>query len=74
MERRVVITGTGVITPVGNNVETFWNSLINGVCGIDYIKDIPTEGLTVKVAGQVKDFKATEYGIDAKSARKHDRF
>lgn len=74
MKRRVVITGTGVITPVGNNVEVFWNNIINGFCGIDYIKNIPTDGLSVKIAGEVKDFKATEYGIDAKAARKHDRF
>ncbi len=74
MEKRVVVTGLGVITPVGNNVETFWNNLTNGVCGIDYIKGIPTDGLTVKVAGEVKDFKPAEYGIDPKAARKYDKF
>ncbi len=74
MEKRVVVTGLGVITPVGNSVETFWNSLTNGVCGIDYIKGIPTDGLTVKVAGEVKDFKPAEHGIDPKAARKYDKF
>ena len=72
--RRVVITGTGVVTPVGNNVETFWNNIINGVCGIDFIKSIPTDNLSVKIAGEVKDFNPKEYGIDAKAARKHDKF
>jgi 3-oxoacyl-[acyl-carrier-protein] synthase II len=72
--RRVVITGTGVVTPVGNNVETFWNNIINGVCGIDFIKSIPTDNLNVKIAGEVKDFNPKEYGIDAKAARKHDKF
>ena len=72
--RRVVITGTGVVTPVGNNVETFWNNIINGVCGIDFIKSIPTDNLSVKIAGEVKDFNPKEYGIDVKAARKHDKF
>lgn len=72
--RRVVITGTGVVTPVGNNVETFWNNIINGVCGIDFIKSIPTDNLSVKIAGEVKNFNPKEYGIDAKAARKHDKF
>lgn len=72
--RRVVITGTGVVTPVGNNVEQFWNNIINGVCGIDFIKSIPTDNLSVKIAGEIKDFNPKEYGIDAKAARKHDKF
>ena len=42
MEKRVVITGMGAITPLGNDVETLWNNLINGVCGIDYITRIDT--------------------------------
>lgn len=64
----------GIISPIGNNVETFWNSLENGVCGIDFIKSVPTDGLNVKVAGEVKDFKPTDYGIEAKAVRKYDRF
>ena len=54
--RRVVVTGTGVVTPVGNNVETFWKNITNGVCGIDYITQFPTDDLPVKIAGEVKDF------------------
>ncbi len=74
MEKRVVVTGLGVISPVGNNVESFWDSLSKGVCGIDFIKQFPTDNLSVKVAGEVKDFKAADYGIDPKAARKYDKF
>ncbi len=74
MNKRVVITGTGVISPVGNNVETFWKNLIDGVCGIDFIKEFPTDDLPVKIAGEVKDFNPAEYGIEPAFARKQDKF
>ena len=74
MENRVVITGMGVISPVGNDVQTFWNSLLNGVCGIDFIKSIPTDDLPVKVAGEVKDFNPADYEIEPPFARKQDKF
>lgn len=74
MSKRVVITGMGVISPVGNNLETFWNSLVNGVCGIDYIKDFPTENLPVRIAGKIKDFVPEENGMDKPFARKQDKF
>ena len=45
MNRRVVVTGTGVVTPVGNDVKTFWKNILDGVCGIDFITLTPTEGL-----------------------------
>lgn len=64
----------GVISPVGNDVPTFWNSLVNGVCGIDYIQQFPTEDLPVRIAGKIKDFKPEEYGIDKPFARKQDMF
>ena len=48
MVRRVVVTGTGVITPVGNDVKTYWKNLLDGVCGIDYITSIPVDDLPVK--------------------------
>ena len=63
--RRVVVTGTGVVTPVGNNVETFWKNITNGVCGIDYITQFPTDDLPVKIAGEVKDFNPADYEIEA---------
>lgn len=74
MNRRVVVTGTGVITPVGNDVKTYWENLLNGVCGIDFITSIPTDDLPVKIAGEVKDFNPADYGIEAPFARKQDKF
>ena len=74
MDKRVVITGMGVISPVGNDVDTFWSNLCNGVSGIDYITAFPTEQLPVKIAGIVKDFKPEEYGMDKPFVRKQDTF
>ncbi len=74
MNRRVAVTGTGVISPVGNNTETFWKNLLDGVCGIDFIQSIPTDDLPVKIAGEVKDFNPSDYGIEAPFARKQDKF
>ena len=74
MNRRVVVTGTGVISPVGNNVKTFWENLLAGYCGIDVITDFPTEDLPVKIAGQIKDFNPAEYEIEPPFARKQDKF
>ena len=62
--RRVVVTGTGIISPIGNDVETFWRNLVDGVCGIDFIKSFPTDDLPVHVAGEVKDFNPAEYEIE----------
>jgi len=70
--KRVVITGMGIISSVGNDVETYWNNLINGVCGIDFVesfKDMP-----VTIAGKVKDFDPEKYGMDKAFIRKQDRF
>ncbi|MGM9785668.1 MAG: beta-ketoacyl-ACP synthase II [Candidatus Cryptobacteroides sp.] len=72
--RRVVVTGTGVITPIGNNVETFWKNLLDGVCGIDFITAFPTEDLPVRIAGEVKDFNPSDFGIEPAFARKQDKF
>lgn len=74
MNRRVVVTGTGVISPVGNNVESFWKNLIDGYCGIEVITDFPTDDLPVKIAGQVKDFNPADYEIEPGFARKQDKF
>lgn len=71
--RRVVITGIGAVTPVGNDIETMWDSLIKGKSGIDYIKSFDTEKLKVKVAAEVKDFDPTKY-IEKKELRKTDLF
>jgi 3-oxoacyl-[acyl-carrier-protein] synthase II len=74
MNRRVVVTGTGAVTPVGNDVKTYWKNLLDGVCGIDYITSIPTDDLPVKIAGEVKDFNPADYEIETPFARKQDRF
>ena len=74
MNRRVVVTGTGVISPIGNNVRDYWRNLLDGVCGIDFIRSIPTDDLPVKIAGEVKDFNPADYGIEPPFARKQDKF
>lgn len=73
MKRRVVVTGMGAITPVGNNVEDFWNSLKEGKNGIDFIKSFDTGNFKAKLAAEVKDFKPEEY-LDRKEAKRMDRF
>ena len=72
--KRVVITGMGVISPIGNDVQTFWQNLLAGVCGIDFIREFPTDELPVKIAGLVKDFDPLAFGMDKGFARKQDRF
>ena len=74
MNRRVVVTGTGIISPAGNDTETFWKNLLEGYCGIDLIKSIPTENLPVKIAGEVKDFNPADHGIETSFSRKQDKF
>lgn len=74
MEHRVVVTGMGVISPVGNDVSTFWNSLVKGVNGIRLITDFPTDGLPVKIAGMVRDFDGEKLGLDRAFVRKQDKF
>lgn len=71
--RRVVITGMGVISPVGNTLDAFWNSLSGGVCGIDFITKFDTEPLKVKIAAEVKGFDPTQY-MEKGEARKTDLY
>lgn len=71
--RRVVVTGLGAITPIGLDVETYWNNLKNGVCGIAPITHFDTSEYTVKLAGEVKNFDATKY-MDKKNTRKYEVF
>lgn len=72
--RRVVVTGMGVISSVGNDVDTFWQNLKDGVCGIDYITEFPTDVLPVKIAGKVKNFEPEKYGMDKGFIRKQGLF
>lgn len=70
---RVVITGMGVISPLGNDVETFWSQLVQGHSGISYIEAFDTTKQKVKIAGGVRDFDPVErFGV--KEARRMDRF
>lgn len=71
--RRVVITGLGAVTPVGNNVKDTWTSMKNGVCGIDIIKSFDPEMTKAKVAAEVKGFDPMEY-IEKRECRKLDLF
>ena len=71
---KVYITGVGCITPLGNNVETLWNNVINGVCGIGYITKLDRETLPIKIAAEVKDFKPEDFGIDKTMIRHNDTF
>ena len=71
--RRVVVTGIGMITPVGNNTSDSWNAVKNGECGIGPITHYDTTGRKVTLAGEVKDYDPAAT-IDPKELRKMDRF
>jgi len=72
-KRRVVITGMGALTPIGLTVDDFWNGMMNGVSGSDYIKHFDTARVETKFACELKGFEPTNY-MDKKSARKLDPF
>jgi 3-oxoacyl-[acyl-carrier-protein] synthase II len=73
LNRRVVVTGLGLITPVGNSVETTWTALAEGRSGADYIKKFDTEKFSVRFACEVKDFDPLNY-VEKKEARKMGAF
>lgn len=70
---RVVITGMGVVSPIGNNLKTFWNNLINGESGISLIDTFDVTNHKAKIAGVIRDFDADEI-FGKKEARRLDRF
>ena len=72
-EHRVVITGMGVLSPIGNDAKTSWKNALNGVSGIDEITRIDTSAYKVHLAGELKDFDIEDH-IDKKEARRMDRF
>lgn len=72
-KRRVVVTGMGVLTPIGIGVKTFWGNLIEGKSGIDRITLFDTDGFESKIAGEVKGFDPLNY-MDKIEARRNDRF
>ncbi|SKA78101.1 3-oxoacyl-[acyl-carrier-protein] synthase II [Clostridium sp. USBA 49] len=73
MKNRVVVTGMGAITPLGNDVSSFWKGIKEGKNGIDFITLFDAERSKVKIAAEVKDFKPENY-IDKKEARRMDRY
>ena len=73
-DRRVVITGLGVLTPVGNDVETFWSNLKNGVSGIHTIDAFDTTAYDCKIGGQVRNFDPKPFFKNPKDVRRTDRF
>ena len=73
MEKRVVITGLGAVTPVGIGKENFYNALLAGQSGIGPITRFDASDYATRIAGEVKDFDITNYGVDKKEARRMDR-
>ena len=71
--RRVVITGLGAITPLGNNVDEFWKGIKEGKCGIDYITKFDTTNFKVKLAAELKGYNAEDY-FDRREAKRLDKF
>ena len=72
-ERRVVVTGIGAITPIGNGRKGLWQGASTGKNGIGILKACDTSGLKTKVAGEIRDFEPLDY-FDKKLARRMDRF
>lgn len=73
MKHRVVVTGMGVVTSLGNDLDTFWDNLVQGKSGVSLIDAFDVSGYTTRIAAEVKDFNPDDY-IDRKEARKMDRF
>src|SRR5207237_4505384 len=73
-ERRVVITGLGAVTPLGNDVETLWTNLVAAKCGIARISLFDAAGFDTQIAAEVKDFSAAASFPSSKEARRADRF
>src|SRR5437762_4178209 len=71
--KRVVVTGIGTLTPLGNNLNDYWNGLINGVSGADFITQFDASKFKTRFACELKGFEPTDY-LDRKEARKLDRF
>src|SRR5213594_5092088 len=73
-DRRVVITGLGAITPLGNDVETFWSNLKNGVSGVRKIEMFDTTAYDCKIGGEVRGFDPKAFFKNPKDVRRTDRF
>ncbi|MCA0385069.1 MAG: beta-ketoacyl-ACP synthase II [Firmicutes bacterium] len=73
MNHRVVVTGIGIVSPIGHGVDNFWEAIKAGKCGISMIESFDTTSFKVKVAGEIKDYDPTET-INKKDAKRMDRF
>jgi 3-oxoacyl-[acyl-carrier-protein] synthase II len=73
-DRRVVITGLGVVTPIGNDLDTFWRNLRNGVSGIGRIQAFDTSAFDCQIAGEIRDFEPKNYFKTPKDVRRTDRY
>jgi len=73
MKRKVVITGLGLISPLGTTVDEYWQALISGKSGVDYIKSFDASRFDTRFAAEIKNFDATQY-LDRKEARRMDTF
>jgi len=73
MKNRVVITGLGAVTPIGNDVINFWDNIKKGTCGVDVIKSFDITDFKCKLAAEVKDFDVT-VALDKREARKMDKY
>jgi len=72
-ERRIVVTGLGCVSPVGNDIPTAWDSIVNGRSGIGPLTEVDAEKFSCKIAGEIRDLDISEY-ISPKDARKSDPF
>ena len=73
MSRRVVITGMGVVSPIGTGLQKFWDGLLTGANGVDFVTSFDITNYSSKMAAEVKDFNCEEF-IDKKDAKRMDRF
>jgi len=74
MDRRVVVTGVGVVTPLGQQLETFWSNLLAGACGIDKISSFDASGFDCQIAAEIKDFNPGAAFPSPKELKRTDRF
>ena len=72
-KRRVVVTGMGMLSPLGNDVATSWQNAVAGKSGIDYVTRFDTEGFSARIGGEIKGLEMDQF-IDRKEVRKMDRF
>lgn len=73
-KRRVVITGVGVVTPIGSGKERFWDALMEGKSGVDLISRFDTSNFKTRIGAEIRDFDPKDYGINPKDAKRMDMF